>query len=548
MVSTMDFEILEKDLMGRIGRLKTRHGTIITPELAPVVNPVHNLVKPSNICDIGFKILMTNSYIILKRYGEIGKELGVHRLLGVDCPVMTDSGAYQLMIYGSVDVTPEEIIRYQEDIDSDIGVILDIPTKYDSPRNVVEREVRETLRRARISLEIRSREDMLLVGPVQGGRYLDLVEYSASELASLDFDVYGIGGPTQIMEQYKYDELVELIATAKKALPCEKPVHLFGAGNPMMLPFAVALGVDLFDSASYALYAKDLRYMLNNRVIRFDRLSTLPCSCPICSKSDINEWRELPRSELIEKIAVHNLYIIKAELKKIRQAIHEGTLWELMEARARAHPALLNCLYNLTRYFELLEKYDPIIGNIVKGIFTYGEISVWRPEIVRHKKRLLENYQLPTTDVLILMPETEIKPFFRIGPISQIYNILIEKGLKRFEIVIYCSPFGVVPIELDEVYPLSQYERQKRLTDIEKEHVINIIMDFLIANRERFRRLIIVKDPETWGKKFYDRLTEKLAKININMIEIDTELGVTPYTDAERLAEKIITGITRKIT
>ncbi|HDJ89164.1 MAG TPA: tRNA guanosine(15) transglycosylase TgtA, partial [Thermoprotei archaeon] len=266
------FEIKEKDLLGRIGSLKTKHGTIETPAIAPVIHPIKNIIDPLTIVEkIGFNLVMTNSYIIWRRYGEVAVEIGLHNMLGIDKPIMTDSGAYQLMTYGKVEVSPKEILEYQVNLGSDIGVILDIPTRYQSPYDEVKREVDETIRRAKEAITL-DREDMLLVGPVQGGKYTNLVAYSARQISTLDFDIYAIGGPTQIMENYLYDELVTLVMTAKMNLPICKPIHLFGAGNPIMIPLAVAMGMDLFDSASYILYAQKKRYMTPNKIYNFKNL------------------------------------------------------------------------------------------------------------------------------------------------------------------------------------------------------------------------------------------------------------------------------------
>ena len=156
------FEIEEEDLLGRLGRLWTKSGWVETPTLAPVVNPIKNAVPPREIRWLGFGIIMTNSYIIWRHYGALATEMGVHRLLGVEGPVMTDSGAYQILVYGSVEVDPLEIVKYQVELGSDIGVILDIPTRHDTPAEVVREEVEETIRRAREALGV-ERGDMLLV-------------------------------------------------------------------------------------------------------------------------------------------------------------------------------------------------------------------------------------------------------------------------------------------------------------------------------------------------------------------------------------------------
>ena len=206
----------------------------------------------------------------------------MHKFLDFDGVVMTDSGAYQILVYGDVEVTPAEIVEYQERIGSDLATILDIPTGWKVPKEQAEQTVTETLRRAEEFFKIKKREDTLWVGPVQGGRHLDLVAKSAVKMGKLPFQVHALGSPTEVMESYRFDVLVDMIMTAKTNLPVERPLHLFGAGHPFMFSLAVALGCDFFDSAAYALYARENRYMTENGTWRLNELDYFPCSCPKC--------------------------------------------------------------------------------------------------------------------------------------------------------------------------------------------------------------------------------------------------------------------------
>ena len=130
------FEITHKACAGRIGRLETPHGDIETPTIMPVVNPNIQTIKPSELRDFGARIIITNSYIIYRRpeLKERALSEGLHSLLGFDGPIMTDSGSYQLSVYGEVEVNNREIVEFQQEIGSDIGVPLDIPTPPDVPR------------------------------------------------------------------------------------------------------------------------------------------------------------------------------------------------------------------------------------------------------------------------------------------------------------------------------------------------------------------------------------------------------------------------------
>ena len=281
---TLSFEIKEKDLLGRIGKLKTKSGTLETPLLFPVINPSIQPIPPQKIKDtLGFQAVITNAYILKKRYDNKPVEMGLHKFLDFNGSVMTDSGAYQILVYGGVEVSQKEIVAYQEGIGSDIATILDIPTGWKVTKEQAEVTVAETLRRAKAFFKEKTRDDILWVGPVQGGKHLDLVANSAVEMGKLPFQIHALGSPTEVMESYRYDVLADMILTAKKGLPLERPLHLFGAGHPSMFALAVALGCDLFDSAAYALYARENRYMTENGTWRLNELDYFPCSCPRCS-------------------------------------------------------------------------------------------------------------------------------------------------------------------------------------------------------------------------------------------------------------------------
>lgn len=487
------FEIEDVDLLGRVGRLRTKRGVVETPTLAPVVDPSRNIVPPSEIVQLGFNLIITNAYLIKKRYGELGAELGVHALLGVDTPVMTDSGAYQLMEYGEVEVGPLEIVEYQVRIGSDIGVILDIPTRHGTPREVVQKEVEETLRRAREALAV-DRGGMLLVGPVQGGLYLDIVAKAARELAGMDFDIYGIGGPVQLMVNYSYAELARMVLTAKMNLPPGKPVHLFGAGNPHMLALAVAMGADLFDSASYALYARDGRYMTPYGVFRVEELGDLPCECPVCSRMTVEELRELPAQERVYRVALHNLHVLRGELRRIRNAIKEGRLWELVEQRARSHPALLQALRVFRRYVVHVEKHHYVTRGLISGRFYFDLLSRERPEVYRHAARLRERYSPPSVDLLVLAIETDVKPFSRFGWIAELARAIAgdPAARGRVHVAVLTGAYGVVPLELDSLYPLSQYETAIDLDDPATAAALASDAAWYVAGMGSYRVVVVV--------------------------------------------------------
>jgi 7-cyano-7-deazaguanine tRNA-ribosyltransferase len=125
----MSFEIADRDLLARIGRFETKSGVVETPLLLPVINPNVQTVLPKTLEEkFGCRALITNAYIIQKNFKEAATEKGLHDFLNFKGSIMTDSGAYQLLIYKDIETSPEEIVHFQEKIDTDIATILDIPT------------------------------------------------------------------------------------------------------------------------------------------------------------------------------------------------------------------------------------------------------------------------------------------------------------------------------------------------------------------------------------------------------------------------------------
>ncbi|HHF55700.1 MAG TPA: tRNA guanosine(15) transglycosylase TgtA [Thermoplasmatales archaeon] len=434
------FEIKARDGLARIGILETAHGRISTPTILPVINPHFMPVHPNEMLEMGAQALITNSYIIYndeKLRNRALKE-GLHSLLNFNRPIMTDSGSFQMYMYG-IEIDPIKIVKFQRDIGSDIGTILDIFSE-ESEYEEVKKEVAETLKRARES--VKEKGKMLLACTVQGGVYEDLRRYCAKQLAKLRADVYPIGGVVPLMENQKFADIAEIIIASKKELPPSKPVHLFGAGHPVVFPMAVLLGCDLFDSASYIKYAKDERLIFPDKTLRLNEMDELPCCCPVCSKYNVDDLKEMDEEEKTRNIALHNLWQTLAEMKRIRQAIKHGTLWELAEQRAACHPSLQEAMEVIAGEKKWLEKWENISK---KRAFIYtGRFSMHRPIAYRLRKRVMERY-IPFFDKSVIFAEME-KPYSS-----------KNEWMKKLEAnCIIETPFGAIPLELDEIYPVAQ--------------------------------------------------------------------------------------------
>ncbi len=496
----MSFEIKEKDLLGRVGKLKTKSGTVETPLLFPVINPSIQPIPPKRLKEtFGCQAIITNSYILYKRYKQKPIELGLRKFLDYDGAVMTDSGAYQILVYGEVEVSQKEIVAYQEAIGSDIATILDIPTGWKVTKEQAQITVAETLRRAKAFFAEKTRDDILWVGPVQGGKHLDLVASSAIEMGKLPFQIHALGSPTEVMENYRYDVLADMILTCKKGIPTQRPLHLFGAGHPSMFALAVALGCDLFDSAAYALYAREGRYMTENGTWRVNELDYFPCSCPRCVAETPRCLEQKSPKEREVFLAEHNLYVCMAELRRIKQAIRDGRLWEHTEMRLHAHPALLSALKRVQGREDFLEAFSPT--SKTSGFFYFGSVGLARPEITHYRKCLSQNYKPPIeARVLLLVPQTKNKPFHKAPEFKKIRQLLRNLGnqlAEQVHVCVYSAPFGVVPVELDEVYPLSQHETAHPFDGETVDYVAAQTAEYI--KRQSYLGVILLNDTRQWA-------------------------------------------------
>jgi len=511
----MSFEVKEKDLLARIGKLKTKSGTVETPLLFPVINPNIQPVPPRRLKeDFGFEAVITNAYILKKRFLYKPVEQGLHKFLDFNGAVMTDSGAYQILVYGEVDVTQAEIVAYQEGIGSDIATILDIPTGWKVTKENAAKTVTETLRRAKAFFQTKTREDTLWVGPVQGGRHLDLVAKSAVAMGKLPFQIHALGSPTEVMESYRFDVLVDMIMTAKMNLPPERPLHLFGAGHPMMFALAVALGCDLFDSAAYALYARENRYMTENGTWRLSEMDYFPCQCPRCVSQTPQNVTAMAPKEREVFLAEHNLYVCKAELNRIKQAIRDGRLWEHLEMRAHAHPALLTATKRLAAYRDFLEEHSPTTKQ--SGLFFFSSVGLARPEVTHYRKQLLTRYCPPEdAKILLLAPQTRTKPFHK----AQEFKRFSKAVAANVHVCFYAAPFGVIPLELDEVYPLSQHETALPLDKETVDYVATQVADYI--QRTRYAAVVLLHDQQFWGSSIKKACSKACQKKGIGFEPVD---------------------------
>ena len=477
------FELRDADAAGRIGELSVpRAGvTVETPALLPVVNPNLQTVSPARLeSEFGAEILITNSYIVrtTEELRERALAEGLHEMLSFSGAIVTDSGSFQLAEYGEIDVTTEEIVRFQREIGSDVGTPVDVPTPPDAARERAESDLAVTAEALADAAAVDTGE-MLLNAPVQGSTHLDLREAAGRRAAETELDVFPVGAVVPLMNAYRYGDVVDVVAAAARGLAADCPVHLFGAGHPMMFALAVAIGCDLFDSAAYALYARDGRYLTVRGTRALAELDYFPCSCPVCAARDPADLRAAGEDERERLLAEHNLHVSFAEMRRIKQAIRAGNLLELVEARARGHPAMLDGYRALLDHVDRLERAD----RASKGTFFYvSEESARRPEVRRHRERLA---RLDAPGRVLLTEagtpsEHDYDAVWRVVP-----------------------PFGPFPRALSETYPLTA-EVPDRLDEAAYRAAADGVARLVEANPEA----AFVLGHDDWPATALDRVPE----------------------------------------
>jgi len=450
----MMFEIEHRDGLARICSFNTAHGTVETPALLPVINPNKLIVTPKELEDeFGAQIIITNSYVI-KQSDELREKAlkdGLHALLDYHGPIMTDSGTFQAYVYGSVDTSSEEILKFQKEIGSDIITILDRFTEPDDSKELVEEKVRDTLKRAEDAVDEYRGSDIHLSLPIQGSIFTELRKEAGKSISKLDAKaVYPIGGVVPLMEDYRFKELAEVIIASKRGLGPKGPVHLFGAGHPMIFSLAVLLGCDMFDSSSYIKYARRGDFMFPTGTVKLEHLYSLACDCPACKGHSIEDIEGMDEDSRTRLIAKHNLGQMFLEIRNIKQAIQGGSIWELVERRCRSHPQLYEVFKVLKEKWNFLELFEP--RSRKSALMYTGAESLNRPAVKRVQRWIMDEYE-PLFDGLTFLFDVDENE----KPYNRHLRFEISEIFRRCKAnLLLSTPIGPVPLELDEIYPIAQ--------------------------------------------------------------------------------------------
>lgn len=390
----MEVRLRARDGAGRLLEVKLNSGRrMVTPTFFPVYNPNIPLITPGEIKQLfRWNEIITNAYIIWRnrKLSATAEEKGVHGLLDFDGIVMMDSGAYQMWLYGRLEVSNEEIIEFQNKILPDIATFHDVIIPHGASRHETEKGVKETLVNAEVCSEMGD-ERITWLATVQGAGYDDLVRLSAERLRELNFDYYAVGSLVDKTVEWNFEPMVDYSVTALSIIPRSKPVHGWGVGHPAVFSLLVLLGIDTFDSASYALYARDNRLMFPWGTERLENLEEIPYTHALLEKYTVKELIELPKEERTKLLAIHNLNVIFNEIKAIRQAIRGEYLFEYVQERVRVHPGLHKAFLRLLeKHGRYLEEFTPFTKK--HGLFIVGPEFKYRPEVKRARKRISKNY------------------------------------------------------------------------------------------------------------------------------------------------------------
>jgi len=349
------FEVTARDGLARSGLLRTAHGEVRTPVFMPVgTKATVKAVDPDELHALGAQVVLGNTYHLHLRPGEdlIAELGGLHRFMGWDGPILTDSGGFQVfslrdtlleadddgVTFRSVydgkpeRLTPELAAQIQERLGSDIAMCLDICLPAGASRAELEEAIRRTTLWAQRQRDLPRAPGQLRFAITQGGLDEELRRRSSEELVALDFDGYAIGGLS--VGEHR-EPMFEATSAAAAFLPEEKARYFMGIGDPEGVLEAIARGVDMFDCVlptrtartGSALTSGGRLNLRNARFARDERPLEDGCACPACTRFSRAYIRHLVTQQEIlglRLLSLHNLRFLLDLVAGARQAIERG--------------------------------------------------------------------------------------------------------------------------------------------------------------------------------------------------------------------------------
>jgi queuine tRNA-ribosyltransferase len=375
----MQFTLSTQDGSARRGSLKLPHGEVQTPAFMPVgtYGSVKSL-SPVEIREIGAHIILGNTFHLWLRPGleVIAAHGGLHQFMGWDGPILTDSGGFQVWSLGDLRkiseegvkfrspingdtcfLTPEESMRIQKVLNSDIVMIFDECTPYPASHREAEDSMQLSLRwaqRSKAEFERLSGPGdkqpgrNALFGIIQGGMYEDLRDISLNGLIDIGFDGYAIGG---LSVGEPKEDMLRILAHTAPGMPLDKPRYLMGVGTPEDLVAAVAAGVDMFDCVMPTrnarngwLFTRHGDIKLKNARHKTDTGPLDPdCNCYTCrnfSRAYLHHLHRLGEILGARLNTIHNLHYYQELMAGMRSAIEQGRFAEFVEEFKRQRSSL----------------------------------------------------------------------------------------------------------------------------------------------------------------------------------------------------------------
>jgi queuine tRNA-ribosyltransferase len=364
--SAFSFEVTHTDAgtAARLSRFTTPHGRVAMPAFMPVgTQGTVKGVDPGRLRETGAQIILSNTYHLTLRPGEqtVAALGGLHAFMGWDGPILTDSGGFQVFslaermtideqgvlfrshIDGAlVELTPERAITIQEQLGSDVAMVLDHVVALPNDRRVVADAMRRSMRWAERCKASATRPDQALFGIVQGGMDRELRAESAERLSAIGFTGYAIGGLSVGESPH---EMLTAVDMTTPMLPADKPRYLMGVGRPVDLLDAIARGVDLFDcvmptrNGRNALAFTDagaVRLRNRQHALAREPLDAM-CPCLACRHSRGYLRHLFQANEMLGPmlVSIHNLTYYQRLLSDARQAIGEDRFAAFLAQRRR---------------------------------------------------------------------------------------------------------------------------------------------------------------------------------------------------------------------
>ena len=385
---------------------------------------------------------------------------------------------------------------------------------------------------------------------------LDIVK---SDIIKSDALIYIIANAYQLFK--RGNKFVEFITNLRDKIGYEKIIYIPSIADPSNLSLLTYLGADLFDSASAIIATLNRVLLFPTGNMHIDYLHELPCSCKECVK-----FQDDPSKIPNESILYHNYSALNDELRLVRNSILNGNLRELVESRVRTDQLLTTDLKNIDLQYNFLEKRTAVVSD--KKLLATTIDSLNRAEIKRFQERLINRYRKPVSArVLLLLPCSAKKPY----SFSKTHKLIINRinGIKNSCIVhevIVTSPIGLVPRELELVYPASNYDipvvgiwnedEKKMIRDLIKKYVSlnsydNLIIHLPLALQEFVNDLfvnpIITCTDKPTGDDSLDKLANKLEEITKSYEYVkkshrikENVLSLASYQFGRDIAEKLL--------